>query len=261
MNRTPDEIRRRHRGQEFWTSWDPERREPVDLDTYPVLNDNDPPTENLVYTTRGVRVIRRTGQPVDGDEYCGMLFNLSTLPALFDPSINSAEPVNPAAAEAPSQFYTTAGLDLYPQAFLGHVGHYQSSEHPTFFRAAIRKINSEVGDDELIDDPDLGPVIGGSCQGYNSILHRIRWRVHTHDVQLAQQTQFAGRMFASNSGEKAKGDKVSETLQIRKRPFSRLEYKLNTPNLNKSLRLENVYHIDIAAISDEYRNSRLVSSP
>lgn len=253
----PDQIREDYPDTEFFDHWDPTVRNPVNIHTYPVLTDDDPPVENQVFTGDGVRVRRREGTPLSWGEDCGMMLNLRTLPVLFDRAVAVPTAAN---GQGPEEYSAPRGLDLYPQAFLGDVGHYQSQELPTVFRDVLHRVNSRVGDPEIVDSPELGPVIGGSCQGYNSAFHRIRYNVSSHDVQLAEQTADAARIFAHSTSEKAKASSLSQKLHAHKRAFHRLERKLSSPNVNTSLRLENVYHLDLGAVDDEMRNATSVYS-
>lgn len=178
-----------------------------------MLNDDDPPTENLVFTGAGARVKRRGGQPVPNEDYCGMMMNLSTAPQLFEGR-------------------NAGRVDVYPQAFLGNLGHYQCTTLPDMFDQVIREINSVIAENEAVQHHALGPLLGGSCQVYNSAIHRMWYDVASHDVQHAEQTAATAAVFAKSASDKSTANRLLTRLQQRGRPFRRLESKLSTPSIN-----------------------------
>ena len=247
-------------GQEIYDSWDPDHRQQIELDTYPVLTDDDPPVENYVYTADGRRIRRRIGRPRDDNQYCGAVLNLASLPEFFNNAVSVYEDLEEEVLHAPAANSPSRSLDLYPQAFLGNKGHYQSTHLPSVFREVISSINTHMVDPDNEQAALNGPVIGGSCQGYNSVLHRIRFRTNSHDVQLAEQTAFSASAFTTEATHGTKGSALRDKLRDKGLAFSRLEDRLTTPGINRALRLENTYHIDVRAIDLEERSAAYVIS-
>lgn len=234
-------------GQELFDHWNPRIRQPVELETYPVLTNDDPPMENHVYTGDGRRIRRRIGVPVNEDEYCGTLLNLETISDFFtNPAFDIDDPELDAVDN--NQPIHNRNIELYPQAFLGNKGHYQSSHLPTPFKPILESINADVIDPTLDEGMACGPVTGSYCQGYNRALHRIRFRTDSHDVQLAEQTAHAASAFVTDRNDRTKADAIRNKLHDKGLAFTRLESRLQSPGLSKALRLENNYHIDCHAI-------------
>lgn len=262
VERTPASILEEYGEQPLYNNWDPQNREVVDLDEYHPLTDTDHPVENLLYTAEGRRIRRRIGTPVNEQEFCGVLLNLETIHQFFNAQMNPAPDLDNYFPNPPEN-NNPRSLDLYPQAFLSNKGHYQSSYLPAPFQNVMRTINAHMVDPEIAVGATNGPVTGGFCQGYNRALHRIRFRVDSHDVQLAEQTAYAASVFVTEPSDRTKADAIRTKLRDKGLAFTRLQSRLQSPGLSKALRLENTYHIDCKAIDPEERTAAYVtpSSP
>ncbi|KAI0082978.1 hypothetical protein BDY19DRAFT_998995 [Irpex rosettiformis] len=231
---------------------DPEVRQLVDLETHLILSNGNPPIKNLVYTEEGCRIQHRIGTAIDLNEHCRLLIDLISILEFFNNMIYLFKDLPDDAVHVPAEYCESGAIDLYPQAFLGNKSHYQAGCLPAVFHPVIKKINSLLighDDEELARD---SPVTGGSCQAYNSVLHHIRYQVQSHDVQLAEQTAFTASIFASSLKERNRAHALQEKIRSKDLVFARLQDKLRSPNINISLRMENVYHIDLAAINDPH---------
>jgi hypothetical protein len=131
-----------------------------------------------IYNEEGYRIPRRVGIVARGSSRLGMLLNLRELGQLFRPE-------NDQALEY--QLLTNANkYQVYPQAFLGSLGHFQARGVTSGFQKVLRDVNQRVGvprservrvglelfgsepedDEETAPPPCHSAVTGIACQGY-----------------------------------------------------------------------------------------------
>lgn len=252
----------------YWRHWDPENRGDSEdsLEDIPLSEDGVPVH---LYDGDGFQVLR---QVTDNPEH-GVLVRLERIGEIFD------------GFETDDNLYTNPRtvVSVYPQAYT-NLGHFQSTRPPAGFTPILQQINETVAPlrsrrhrshsgsssrshspaESLSDDDDdyhqsrYGYAVRGiSCQGYNAVYHRIRYRQSTHDVQLGQVTGSAAGAFATKPKDKRKEVILCTTL-ARSMPFDRLERKLETPTLVRELRLENGIVINLELVNDENRTSEYV---
>lgn len=251
---TVEETLAAYPDQVFYDNWEAPRH-PVDLEDYPVLTTSDPPVENVVYLEDGTRVRRHRLRGEETNETCGMMINLATIAEFFDNAIHTIDDLDDDELNAPAENCPSGDLHLYPQAFLGNKGHYQAGRLPTCFRRVIRRINTVVvAQDEEEGQPANYPITGGTCQAYNTVMHRLRTRTSLHDVQLAEQTAFAACALAGPS-EKQKYEALRVKLSEKGLAFTRLEDRLESDGVSKALRMENNYDIDLKLLRNESCNA------
>ncbi|KAI0682105.1 hypothetical protein BC835DRAFT_1311659 [Cytidiella melzeri] len=240
--------------QPIYDHWDPELREQVNLEHFPLYHEATG-DEIPVYRTNGTRLHRHSFNIIHDEDPCPSLFNLRTVNEFLQ-GFAGEDDMDVDNNLAP----TAAGVQFFPQAFLGSVGHYQAEKLPVPFYPILRKISRTIGlnnnnNNFDNDAPITQPVIGCSSQAYNTAFHRIRFRTSSHDAQLAQVTAFGAAPFATSTKEKEKSAKLAQRLEDYGLPFTRLKAKLADAALNTNIRLENVYHVDLAAIHDNSRTA------
>ncbi|KAI0683852.1 hypothetical protein BC835DRAFT_1310846 [Cytidiella melzeri] len=216
--------------QPIYDHWDPELREQVNLEHFPLYHEATG-DEIPVYRTDGTRLHRHSFNIIHDEDPCPSLFNLRTVNKFLQ-GFAEEDDMDVDNNLAP----TSAGVQFFPQAFLGSVGHYQAEKLPISRTIGLNNNNNNNNFDN--DAPLAQPVIGCSSQAYNTAFHRIRFRTSSHDAQLAQVTAFGAAPFATSTKEKEK-----------------LKAKLADAALNTNIRLENVYHVDLAAIHDDFRTA------
>ncbi|KAI0683652.1 hypothetical protein BC835DRAFT_1310967 [Cytidiella melzeri] len=239
--------------QPIYDHWDPELREQVNLEHFPLYHEATG-DEIPVYRTDGTRLHRHSFNIIHDEDPCPSLFNLRTVNEFLQ-GFAGEDDMDVDNNLAP----TAAGIQFFPQAFLGSVGHYQAEKLPVPFYPILRRISRTIGlnnnnnnNNNFDNDAPLAqPVIGCSSQAYNTAFHRIRFRTSSHDAQLAQVTAFGAAPFATSTKEKEKSAKLTQRLEDYGLPFTRLKAKLADAALNTNIRLENVYHVDLAAIHDD----------
>jgi hypothetical protein len=152
---------------------------------------------------------------------------------------------------------------IYPQAFLKKHGHLQANHlmHPfsniiSDINGAIR-FNPEAPLDTNQHYHNCNPLSGIAFQAYNEAMHRIRPRAQYHDVQL-------GLITANLAGTYARSDKnkrTADTLRTRCQsslPHQKFAEKIDSPGLKRELRLENVFTLDLFALSPVNRTGSYV---
>jgi len=231
-------------GEEIYDSPDSAERRRVDLTTYALLdNDNN---ERNVFDSLGYRIPRRKVNLPPDAEAAGIFFSLRNLHALFE------NPFADSDDDAVIPHY------VYPIAGLHDVGQFQA--HGTFhcFVPLLRLLNQDLS------QQNENPHFPGSCvraifsQGYNASAHRVRTQARFHDVQRGMITAaFAGSCVSGPSNKRKATDlfNLCETSL----PFERYNSKVANSIIDQSIRLENVYVIDLSKLSPAQRNGRYVS--
>jgi hypothetical protein len=261
----------------LYDGYDEDSRRPIeDLSELLIMNGSE---EIPIYNEDGFRISRRTATTEDdaenGDASMAILMNLREIRTLFETDnegIIEEDPVK---------------LDVYPQAYLHSVGHFQANRLITGFEKTIRSINQKIGArrgaalrDELFGDiidnedaneqdeadpgADLGrmhAVKGIACQGYNEVMHRLRGQGgDEHDAQLGMITGALSGTYATTKATRTKHEKLMKRCED-ELPHERAAQKLRKlddhptdPNLDVDFRLENVYCVDIRRLRPASQN-------
>ncbi|KAG8220318.1 hypothetical protein J3R82DRAFT_3522 [Butyriboletus roseoflavus] len=237
-------------GDDIYDSPEAAERRWVDLRTYDLLDDEG--KERNVYDSLGYRISRRKVNLPQDAQSAGIFFNLKDLHALFE------NPYANTNAEAVTPHY------LYPIAGLRNVGQFQADGAFYCFTPLLRSLNHSLArhDDDDDDDDDQvhhpGPYIRSIfSQGYNASAHRVRTQSRFHDVQRGMLTAaFAGN-YASSASNKRKAAELFD-LCATSLPFERYNTKVSNSTFDQSLRMENVYVIDLFRLPLAQRNGRVV---
>lgn len=233
-------------------------RVPVEnLDALPYEDANRTPIE--VYDAQGVRVARRTPNVRHTDPSCGILMQLDKLGAFFDSrspeSINSEDEIDDVLED--DDPFEGCMYTAYPMAFLPAVGHYQAQGLIRPFHTVLRTLNNNLDlrfADE--DDPHLRPspfLRGVSSQAYNEVSHRVRSSAAHHEVQK-------GRITGTMAGASATGARQKRTYQVfldyceEALPHDRFAEQIKDPKLDRFLRMENVYVIELDHLQEDKRD-------
>lgn len=236
-------------------------QEVVDM---PLIDDNH--REINVYTARGTRIARRlalldpTVQPYAG------LVTLRHIHELFrDLPTDVSDTDSDDGIRRPQKKLL---YHVYPQAGLKYHGHFQAEGLINKFKPFMKELNAKLqdkprsnslfGDDDSDDGGDTphsphAPITGKFTQGYNSLSHYTRGKgAQHHDAQL-------GLITAALAGSYAKTPKEVRTAQAKydlcrhDLPHQRFAHKIAEADVNRELRLENVYNIDLLAMKPECR--------
>jgi hypothetical protein len=257
----------------IYDSSDPDTRQEIDAEELADLPLTDEHQQEInIYDEQGHRVPRREGRftsLTSSEEYLGLLMNLRDLGHMFDREGNRLWE---------NELIGRAHYYVYPQAFLGSIGHFQAHGLPSAFGPVLRAVNRVVGapqgmdpdltrelfgeehdDDDDGDDTDdinegtKSAVTGLACQGYNEVVHKMRGHGgREHEVQLGKITAtLAGTYATTESGQKTrlKLHRSCSTL-----PHKAFEFKVSmSPDMNRNFRLENVFCIDLSKLKRSMR--------
>lgn len=237
-------------------------RNEIDLENHPLLDEAG--LEVPVYDDDGYRIPRRNALVDEGVSDTGMLFKLKDLHELFhhndediDIEEDTDQPVTP--------HY------LYPMACLKDVGQFQAHGLFTCFRPHLNRINQallrwdnaneEMGDEDEIESTlfrGSRPLIRGiASQGYNMAVHRTRGEGRYHDAQMGMMTSAFIGSHVRTAMHKHKA-KVFRRRCEDSLPFDRYHDKITDSHFDQSLRVENVYTIDIYRLASQQRTGRYV---
>ncbi|KAI6038200.1 hypothetical protein EDC04DRAFT_2896706 [Pisolithus marmoratus] len=256
-----EEIIREHQHGIF-DSPDPERREMIDLHHHDLLDERN--MEVNVYDVNGFRIPRRIAYRDDGVRTAGMLFKLRDLHLLFEThDIGDEDGFD--AERAPTPHY------LYPIACLRTFGQFQAHGIMSCFFPHLRRINDKLsgsdqdGDSGDEEDRAVSLAMYGSrqiiepvfSQGYNVYVHRVRAQSRFHDVQRGMITAAFAGTHVSGGPDATRARRLQELCKI-SLPFDRYHEKIINADVDQSLRLENVYTIDVFRLPIEDRNGRAI---
>jgi len=239
----------------LYDSWDLDIRSVVhNLDDLPLLNDAG--QEIPVYNEAGARVPRRH-QLLDPDlPPCGVLLNLATCEALFNPDLSETH-----------ERARRIRVSLYPQAYLRHAGHVQANCILPAFEPIVNAINKSITRDhdedpnESDDEDDVrrppAALNGLKFQAYNEMVHRFTDRHGGMDVQQGTLTAAASGRFARSAKDIAAAKKVLLSVD-RSLPHDRMREKLRPRDAPRDLRFEQVYTLDLHLLPQHQRNGRFV---
>ncbi|THG95826.1 hypothetical protein EW026_g5892 [Hermanssonia centrifuga] len=155
---------------------------PLDLATYPLYDEEG--HENNVYNVDGFRIPRLLPR-VSLIPY-GVLFDFRRAEQFFGTDRSSfADEAEHISDETPAQsFYNKTRF--FPVAGCKNLGHFQSSILPSIMAPVVETIN-----DVICKEHDMLPLKAVSCQGYNELLHRTRYRHESHDAQQGDITAWS----------------------------------------------------------------------
>jgi hypothetical protein len=251
------------KNRRLWDTPNPLTRNEVHVDdlaeVYPILDDNK--LENRLYTTEGRRIARRIAQIEDGAPSCGILVKLRDIGELF--TSNELEPT----ADGEWDEYRTTPYHVYPQAGLKDYGHVQADGVMNLFHPYIQKINEKAGlfriehpnqeDDDNEEGDDILmriPLNAISSQIYNRSMHTIRGPgVQFHDAQRGLVTSTLSGSFAQSASEKATAKAQSRTC-AHSLPHERFREKIAFEGMERELRIENVYVVDMRSVKPSWRS-------
>lgn len=233
-----------------------------------------------LYCDKGYPIQRRMASFRPEDPSYGVLIKSENLQTLFTHSINDSD--NDDGEDGPHM--TQVPFTFYPQAGLRTVGHFQANGLIAPCYPILAKINKSISaasqpppapreDDVEMDDEDLG---GGerleaadadselvpqktvvhpiSSQGYNAVTHNTRGRTaQHHEVQTGRVTCALAGAWATGHANTNIAYDVSMGCDI-KLPHDAFADKIKNPEISRDLRLENVYWIDMNALSMDHRD-------
>ncbi|KAI5999940.1 hypothetical protein EDD15DRAFT_2362477 [Pisolithus albus] len=237
-------------------------RQLVNLRDYPLLDDNG--HEMNVYDWRGHRIPRRHALIDDGISTAGMLFRLRNLHEVFEDRLFDGGGDSDLGIDSTAHF-------LYPIGCLGNIGQFQANGVMNCFLPLVRSINDRlaVDDDDDDDDDDdidldastrahvtrvISPV---SSQGYNAYVHRIRARSRFHDVQRGMMTAAFLGTHVSGQANLNKAHDLRRLCDIAL-PFDRYHEKIVGADFDQSLRVENVFTIQVGRLRRAERTGRYI---
>jgi hypothetical protein len=246
----------------LWDTPNPLTRNRVDpgelVGLYPILDGNG--QENRLYTTEGRCIARRNAKVDDDTPSYGILAKLRDIGELF--TSNELEPTEDGEWEE----YRTTPYRVFPQAGLKDYGHVQADGVMNLIDPYIRKINKKAGwfriehppnQDKFDDDDDFlqrTPLKAISSQIYNRSMHSIRGSgVQFHDAQLGLVTSALSGSYAQSASEKIKA-KAQSRKCAHSLPHERFREKIAFEGIQRELRIENVYVVDMKSVKPSWRS-------
>ena len=266
----PETIIEEH-GDNIFDSPSPDERQHVDLHTYDLLDDREL-HEQCIYDADGCRIPRRQAALDHGIQPAGILFELRNLHELFETEDDGFE----------ESTYRSNHHYVYPIACLQHVGYFQAHGIFNCFMPQLEEINQQLSrtaematDQEESFEPDEGwnsEVEGGhecrtrppyyyikpvASQGYSAFACHVRAGAHFHDIQKAMiSTAFAGT-HASVVSDRRKAEALR--AQCFPLPFESYHQTITgDESLDQSLRVENVFTIEVHRLPQRMRRGRQV---
>lgn len=209
-----------------------------------------------IYTENGFQIERRAARWRPGHQPHGVLVDLRHLDDLFTADDdNLYEDGRPGPAETK--------YSVYPQAGMRTVGHFQANGLMTKFYPRLAAINKrmteamreELDGDELDEEVSRHlAVTGVSSQGYNAIMHSTRGTSNQHhDAQLGLITSALAGAWATQGNMKTKAHKL-QTRCANRLPHVQFSDKISKEAIERDLRLENVYSIDLFSMPKAQRH-------
>ncbi|KAI6102263.1 hypothetical protein F5141DRAFT_1135721 [Pisolithus sp. B1] len=236
-----------------------DERSLVDLRRYPLLDDAG--HERNIYDRNGHRIPRRHAILDDGVSTAGMLFKLRNLHELFEDRLFDGGGDSDIGSSKTEHF-------AYPIACLANIGQFQAHGVMHAFIPLIHNINQSLTmeDEDSDDDIDMDGaaadhlrriIVPISSQGYNAYVHRVRAKSRFHDVQKGMITAAFLGTHVTGQALLNRARDLKELCQIGL-PFDRYHGKIVGAEFDQSLRLENVYTIQVAKMRRGDRNGRFI---
>jgi hypothetical protein len=225
-----------------------------------------------IFDKDGYHLQRRLALFKDGSHPYGVLMKSDKLQDLFRPLINTNDD-NELPIPGPT---TPTPFTFYPQAGLRSVGHIQANglithcypliaqidralRHRDHCQRSVTPFGDSDDSDGLPDNAYEGMTVisGISSQCYNAVVHNTRGRTaQHHDAQVGLVTSaLAGAWASPNTAASRTATKILENC-TRKLPHDAFADKIKNPAIQRDLRLENVYCINLDALPKRDRNGR-----
>jgi hypothetical protein len=235
-----------------------------DLDNY-----LDSQRTSYVYTHRGYIIDTHEPDFAEDSQPCGILIKANELAGAFasrqpdaiDFDMLDEYHSSPSPSDFPEYPTQSTKFYFYPQAGLRNIGHFQAAGLMTECYPIVSRINTFLRHQNDNEDYDMdapgaefyygrNPVIHPiSSQGYNAVMHHTRGRgAQHHDAQLALVTAaLAGQWAPEHSPCYNTAHRIMEECK-NQLPHQSYEKKIKSHNINRDLRLENVYCFDLMAL-------------
>ena len=262
----------------IYDSDDPRVRKRVDLDSYPLLDDEG--LEIPVYANNGSLIPRRVAMV--GPEPCGVLVDLSDIQSLFNPYSLTNPDDDDALYDDPNDRFPTPRVKAYPLGFLKTAGNIQADSVPHCFYPVISEIDRTVRrshgssqpyhsdnpdeDNSMVvdrDDRSLHPSIPSPpalqpvcSQFYNYIMHRAATRAGRLDAQKGLVTAAISGLYAKTRKDKATAQDKQMSCDAAF-PSERFDLRVSIDECPRACRAELVYCVDVRRL--KHRNGRYVS--
>ncbi|TFK58781.1 hypothetical protein BDN72DRAFT_906417 [Pluteus cervinus] len=241
-----DEITRDY--PRIYDTSDPDTRQRVlDLSQFPRTHPDG--RVRQIYDEHGAAISRC--DLVISEPPLGLLLKLDNLHELFTRTLESSWDEDDDEA-IPQQ--NSAKVHVYPQAFLKHAGHFQADSILSGFDTLVASINERIG----LENPNSSiPLTGSSCQGYNEVMHRLRPRASLHDVQLGRVTSALAGTYSTTAPHRTTATRHLNQCKNRL-PHVASSAKLDTPTLNRNLRIEQTFHLNLLGSKPTSRSGRAI---
>lgn len=239
----------------LYDSPDRSARDIVDLDDLPILDERG--LEIPVYSEYGRRIKRRAPRIRRNRRPCGILFDLSQAHAFFDADLDDM-------SDFESSPRPDVVINAYRQGYFKSIGHVQANTVPRITTSLIADINAGVAIDagpEHDEDEDpyfslpMNAITGVDCQIYNAVMHRVRGSSSTHDAQRGDVTAAFAGSYSEGANQKRTAKRLKDACENRL-PHENFAMIIDHPDLDTSLRLECVHHIDLTKLRPQYRPAR-----
>lgn len=230
-------------------------REIVVLAQFPMLDTNK--RERPVYTEDGQRVALRLARLYPGRGQCAILVDLDNIRDMFDQPDGDDDMSD---FESSPQPHTV--VNAYRQGFLKSAGHIQANNVPHDLKLILNDINSIVAhdaapqpNDEGSDDGQHVPhpmpaLFGVDCQMYNTVMHHVRGTANTHDAQCGDVTAALAGTYSEGATQRKTAKRLKDSCTTRL-PHENYRLIIDHPDLDTSLRIENVFLIDLLLLKDD----------
>jgi hypothetical protein len=242
-------------GQEaIYDSELPDERNEVNLDDLDLIDESG--HEINIFDINGYRIPRRDPMHDEDQEPCGLLARLPAIRGLFRDIIDDSD--DDSSVIDLEQDDELLNVNVYPQAFTRHFGHFQANKVPAPFRPILKELNATLAE----ENNNAKPVVRGvACQGYNHIQHCLTERAGGLDVVHGEVTAgLAGVITTSLKATRAHR-RIMENLR-NGLPHARIARKLGRREvLSRAFRLEPVFVVDIQGLEGRYQNGRLANIP
>lgn len=227
-----------------------------DLENLPFEDDQG--SQIPIFDANGYHIQRRLASFREDEPACGILVKSGRLHDLFTWEDDDDSDNDPSGHTRPSS--GSKAFVFYPQAGLKRVGHFQADGLITACYPLVsqisRRLHERAGSPNDNQDTfqDKIPIIGMSSQAYNSVTHHTRGRTaQHHEVQTGMVTgALAGAWASPNTPEARKASRLINRCNY-KMPHKAFHDKIKNPDIPRDLRLENVYYIDLDALSPAAR--------
>ena len=254
--------------QHVYDDWDPDRRNEVDVIGYPLVDETG--REVKLYNQNGCKVARRLAGVYDGQEPCGVLLDLRHIEELLSAGGDDVDLTgsdwDDGTIDLPDM-----KINVFPVSFLRDYGHFQANGVLQSFCKTMQGINNVIGrrpppagsvdgdeDSEDVEDTVVKRALHAvSSQGYNELSHRVATKASSHEVQQGRIMAALAGAYATTPKAQAIAKKALEACEA-KLPFDRFMSKISAADCPRSLRMEQVYYIDLATVCDCKRNGAYV---